>query len=164
MLQFINRTGRILVTATLVGTFLSTVPLYGGHAQQAPAQPSATQPGPTMATHAEHSADRSEKRIKALHDKLRITAAQEAQWDSVAQAMRDNGKTIRASMMDRTTRLKTMTAVDDLKSYQIMADEHSDGLKRLIPAFEALYASMTPAQQKHADHVFGEHQRHRAHV
>jgi hypothetical protein len=158
MLQYINRTGRILATATLVGTFLSTVPLHDGHAQQA-----STQSGSTTATHARHSVDRSEKRIKELHDKLRITAAQEPLWHNVAQAMRDNGKTIRASMTDRTTRLKTMTAIDDLKSYQIMADEHSDGLKRLIPAFEALYASMTPAQQKHADRVFGEHQRHRAH-
>jgi hypothetical protein len=152
MLQYINRTGRILATATLVGTFLSTVPLHNLHAQQT-----------TTAIHAKHSADRSEKRIKELHDKLRITAAQEPLWHNVAQAMRDNGKTIRASMTDRTTRLKTMTAIDDLKSYQIMADEHSDGLKRLIPAFDALYASMTPAQQKHADRVFGEHQRHRAH-
>jgi protein CpxP len=163
MLQYINRTGRILATATLVGTFLSTVPLHGGQAQQAPIQPSVSQPGPATATHTKHSADRSEKRIKELHDKLRITAAQEPLWGNVAQAMRENGKAIRASMTDRTTRLKTMTAVDDLKSYQIMADEHSDGLKRLIPAFEALYAGMTPAQQKHADRVFGEHQRHRAH-
>jgi hypothetical protein len=158
MLQYINRTGRILATATLVGTFLSTVPLHNLHAQQ-----TSTRSGPTTAIHAKHSADRSEKRIKELHDKLRITAAQEPLWHNVAQAMRDNGKTIRTSMTDRTTRLKTMTAIDDLKSYQIMADEHSDGLKRLIPAFDALYASMTPAQQKHADRVFGEHQRHRAH-
>jgi hypothetical protein len=157
MLQFINRTSRTLATAALVGTFLSTVPLHGGHAQQAPGQPSATQPGPTTATHGKRSA---ENRIKELHDKLHITAAQEPLWHNVAQAMRDNGKTIRASMIDRSTRLKTMTAVDDLKSYQILADEHSDGLKRLIPVFEALYAGMTPDQQKHADHVFGQHQRH----
>jgi hypothetical protein len=38
----------------------------------------------------------------------------------------------------------------------------SAGLKRLIPAFESLYASMTPEQQKRADKVFGQHQ-HRSH-
>jgi hypothetical protein len=164
MLQFINRAGRTLATATLVGTLLSAVPLHDGHAQQAAARPSASQPAQSTATHIKHSSDRSEKRIKELHDKLRITAGQEPLWGNVAQTMRDNGQTIRTRMTDRSTRLKAMTAVDDLKSYQIVADEHSEGLKRLIPAFEALYASMTPDQQKNADRVFGQHQRHHAHA
>jgi hypothetical protein len=155
MSQFTIRAGRAIAGATLVGAFLSTVPLHESRAQQANPPTQVMMPG-----HAKHSADRSEARIKELHNKLHITAAQETLWGNVAQAMRDNGKTFRASMTDRSTRLSTMTAVDDLKSYQIVADEHSDGLKRLIPAFEALYASMTPAQQKHADRVFGEHQRH----
>jgi hypothetical protein len=154
MSQFTTRAGRAIAAATLFGAFLSTVPLHESHAQQA------NPPTQAMAGHHKHAADRSEARIKELHNKLQITAAQETLWGNVAQTMRDNGKTFQASMTDRSTRLKTMTAVDDLKSYQIVADEHSDGLKRLIPAFEALYASMTPAQQKHADHVFGEHQRH----
>jgi hypothetical protein len=154
MSHFTIRAGRAIAAATLFGAFLSTVPLHEGHAQQA------NPPTQVMPGHAKHVADRSEARIKELHDKLHITAAQETLWGNVAQTMRDNGKTFHASMTDRSTRLKTMTAVDDLKSYQIVADQHSDGLKRLIPAFEALYATMTPAQQKHADHVFGEHQRH----
>ena len=154
MLQFINRAGRTLAAATLLGALLSTVALHEGRAQQA------TQPAQAMTAHAKHAADRSEQRIKELHDKLHITAAQESLWGNVAQAMRDNGQAMRASMMDRSTRLKTMTAVDDLKSYQVLADQHSDGLKRLVPAFEALYASMTPEQRKRADHVFGEHQHH----
>jgi len=162
MPQFINRVGRTLASATLLAAFLVTVPLHDGRAQQSPAQPSATQPAPGKATRAKHSADRSAERIKELHDKLGITAAQEPAWDKVAQTMKANGDAIRASMTDRSTRLKTMTAVDDLKSYQAVADEHSAGLKRLIPAFEALYASMTPEQQKRADKVFGQHQ-HRSH-
>jgi hypothetical protein len=36
----------------------------------------------------------------------------------------------------------------------------ADGLKRLIPSFEALYGKMTPTQQKNADRIFGEQQRH----
>jgi hypothetical protein len=155
MSQFTIRAGRAIAAATLFGAFLSIVPLHESRGQQA-TPPTQVMPG----HHARHAADRSEARIKDLHDKLHITAAQETLWGSVAQTMRDNGKTLRASVTDRSTRLKTMTAVDDLKSYQIVADQHSDGLKRLIPAFEALYASMTPAQQKHADRVFGEHQRH----
>ena len=154
MFQLINRAGRTLATAALLGALLSAVALHEGRAQQA------TQPAPAITANAKHAADRGEHRIKELHDKLRITAAQEALWGTVAQAMRDNGQAMRADMTDRSTRLKTMTAVDDLKSYQVLADQHADGLKRLIPAFEALYAGMTPQQQKRADHIFGEHQRH----
>jgi hypothetical protein len=116
----------------------------------------------TNAKHAKHMMDHSEARIQELHDKLHITADQEALWGVVAKVMRDNSNTLQASMADRSAKLKdkTLSAVDDLKSFQVIADQHSEGLKSLIPAFEALYASMTPDQQKHTDHVFGEHQRH----
>jgi len=159
--QFINRTGPRLATAMLLGTLLSTVALQGGHAQQAAAPAPTVQQASSTAPDGKRTAAQSEKRIKELHDKLHITAGQEPLWSPVAQVMRDNGQAMRASMTDRSTRLQRMTAVEDLKSYQIVADQHSDGLKHLIPAFEALYASMTPDQQKHADHVFSEH--HHAH-
>jgi len=160
MFQFINLAGRGFVTATVLGTLLAVVPLHGGQAQHA----ASTVQTVSTTTDAKHAADRSEKRIAELHAKLHITAAQEPLWSNVAQAMRDNIQAMRASMTDRSTRLRTMTAIDDLKSYQVVADQHSEGLKHLIPAFEALYASMTPDQQKHADHVFGEHQPgHHAH-
>src|SRR5215471_18293365 len=35
-------------------------------------------------------ADRVESRIKSLHDHLKITSAQEPQWNAVAQVMREN--------------------------------------------------------------------------
>lgn len=157
MSQFIIRAGRALAAATVFGALISTVPLQASQAQTV-AQAQGTAPAP-MKVHAKPSADRMELRIKQLHDQLHITAAQETLWAPVAQAMRDSGTAMRASMVDRSTRLKTMTAVDDLKSYEVIADKHAEGLKQLIPAFETLYVSMTPAQQKNADHVFGEHQR-----
>ena len=79
----------------------------------------------------------------------------------MAQVMRANAQKMRDNVTDRSARLKSMNAVDDLRSYQKITDEHADGLKRLLPAFEALYAKMSPAQQKNADHVFGD-QQHRA--
>ena len=159
MSQFTLRAGRSIVAATLFGAFLSTVPLYESHAQ------TADQPMPMMAghaKHAKHAADQGAARIQELHDKLHITADQEVLWGAVAQVMRDNMTAMQSSMADRSTRLtqKDVTAVDDLKSFQAIADQHSDGLKRLIPAFEALYSGMTPDQKKNADHVFAEHQRH----
>lgn len=104
-----------------------------------------------------------EARIAELHKQLRITADQEALWGNVAQVMRENEQKMHDQITARSAKLTTMTAVDDLRSYRRIADEHADGLKRLVPAFEALYAQMTPAQQKHADYVFGEHQKHAQH-
>jgi periplasmic protein CpxP/Spy len=160
MPQFNYRAGRAVAAATLLGAFLSTAPLQAGQAQQAAPQPQAAMPAPSATAAAKHKADRSEQRIKALHDNLRITADQEALWGTVAQAMRDNMQAMRATGTDRATRLKTMNAVEDLQSYQAVANQHAEGLKRLVPAFQSLYASMTPAQQKHADQVFGARQHH----
>ncbi len=47
-----------------------------------------------------------------------------------------------------------MTAVDDLRSYSAITDAHAEGLKKFIPVFEALYASMSDAQKKNVDTLF----------
>ncbi len=102
---------------------------------------------------------RREARIMELRKRLEITAAEETLWNAVAQIMRDNAATFRANVPDRSKGPDTSTAVEDLKAFQIIADEHANGLRKLIPAFEALYASMPPAQQKRADQVFRKHER-----
>jgi hypothetical protein len=152
MFKSIDRAAGVLATATFLGALAFATPTLA--ADQAP------QVAATDATHAgRNSVDRVEQHITGLHDKLHITADQEAQWAKVAQVMRDNAATIRTRIDERSTGLKGMTAIDDLKSYRMLADEHADGLKRLIPVFETLYVAMTPDQQKNADRVFGEHQR-----
>ena len=40
-----------------------------------------------------------------------------------------------------------MSAVDDLKSYGQVADVHADGIRRLTPAFQMLYDSMSDASR-----------------
>lgn len=102
-----------------------------------------------------------EDRIKTLHEKLKITSAQEPQWDAVAQAMRDNANAIHALIEERHQNAKTMTAVDDLESYEKITDQHADGLKKLIPVFQTLYDTMSPEQKANADKVFGQFEGHR---
>ena len=111
-------------------------------------------PAPVVKTPA---GDRVEARIKELHTKLNITPAQEEQWNNVAQAMRDNAKTMEPLIKARLEKARTMTAIDDLKSYSAIADAHADGLKKFIPAFEPLYAGMSDAQKKSADTLFRQH-------
>jgi protein CpxP len=96
-----------------------------------------------------------ETRIKRLHDLLKITPAQDAQWHDVAQVMLDNASSIDSAVKDRVRMTKGMTAIDDLQSYEAIVDAHAQGIKNLAIAFKPLYASMPEAQQKNADAVFG---------
>ena len=118
-------------------------------------------PGPVFAAKAS-SEDRVETRIKDMHAKLKITQAQEDQWAKVAQVMRDNEKTIEPLIKARVENAKTMTAVDDLKSYAEITDAHADGIKKFTPVFATLYASMSDAQKKDADTLFHHHGRTKA--
>ena len=99
------------------------------------------------------SEDRVEARIKDLHAQFKITQPQEDQWSKVAQVMRDNGK--KMDVLTKTRAEKAdMNAVDDLKSYGEITDEHADGIKRFTPIFKTLYDGMPDAQKKNADAVF----------
>lgn len=98
--------------------------------------------------------DRVEARIQNMHAKLHITPAQEDQWNKVAQVMRDNSSAIEPLIQDRADHAKTMTAVDDLKSYGEITDAHADGIHKFTPVFTALYASMSDEQKKQADILF----------
>ena len=103
-----------------------------------------------------HSA-RVESRISEMHTKLKITQAQEGQWNNVAQAMRDNAKTLDTLTQARISNANTMTAIADLKSYSEITDAHADGLKKFVAAFQPLYDSMSDAQKKEADMLFQGH-------
>jgi periplasmic protein CpxP/Spy len=101
--------------------------------------------------------ERVEVRISELYAKLKITPAQEELWNKVTKVMRDDSKTMEALIKERSEKESTMTAVDDLKSYSAITEAHADYLKKLIPVFEPLYASMSDAQKKSADTLFRHH-------
>jgi len=96
-----------------------------------------------------------EMRIKMLHDRLMITKDQEAAWNDVANAMRDNETQLSGLIADRQKNTGTMTAVEDMQSYQKIAQAHADGIGKVIGPFTTLYNSMSDAQKKNADKVFG---------
>ena len=76
--------------------------------------------------------------------------------------MRDNAQTMDGLTQARIDKAKTMTAVDNLQSYSAIVEAHAEGLKKFVPAFEALYASMSDAQKHQADNVFREYRDRRA--
>jgi periplasmic protein CpxP/Spy len=142
---------RTVAIAALMGaTFLAT-PLAATRAL-AQAAPAAT---PVASAAAETRGETVEQRITNLHAALKITPAEEAQWNGVAQAMRENAAAMdKLVATDRTTPPQNMTAVQDLQNYQQFAQAHVDGLKNLSSAFSTLYNAMPDTQKKVADQVF----------
>jgi len=118
-------------------------------------------PGVVLAVDKDAHEDRAEMRVKDMHAKLKITPAQEEQWSKVAQAMRDNAKTMDTLTQARKGHAKDVTAVDDLKSYGEITEAHADGIRKLTPVFADLYAGMSDEQKKDADTLFrhGDHKR-----
>jgi hypothetical protein len=101
-----------------------------------------------------------EERISSLHASLKITAEEESNWAAVAQAMRDNDAAMQKLVAARTAAsAQTVSAVDDLKSYEQFAQAHVEGLKNLIASFQTLYGTMPDSQKAIADKVF-EHAGH----
>ncbi len=96
-----------------------------------------------------------EQRIATLRTALKITQAEDANWNAVAQAMRENAANMDKLIAEgRTTAPQSMSAMDDLKMYQKLSQAHVDGLKNLISSFSTLYSAMPDAQKKVADAVF----------
>jgi hypothetical protein len=137
----------IAAVAFLSAAFLAT-PMAVVFAADAPAAASGK-------AAVEGQAETVEQRIASLHTSLKITADEEANWKPVAQAMRDNAAAMEKLAAARTAQApQVMSAVDDLKSYEVFAQAHVDGLKNLIASFQTLYASFPDAQKKVADGVF----------
>lgn len=155
------------VAATLLGTIVFASPLFAASGDlyqpasspavrmtlaQASAEAMTAPPASEAASKA--SSDRIEARIKELHQKLHVTAAQETQWSNLAQVMRDNAKAMSDLQNQRVEDTQSMSAVDSIKSYASVIDAHQAGMTKFIPAFTALYDSMSDAQKKTADSMF----------
>ncbi|ARP86812.1 hypothetical protein CAL13_11790 [Bordetella genomosp. 9] len=150
-------------------TVLAASLLFGtaAFAQTQPAQNAGlAAPAAVTATGAAAQAngkERVEKHIKQLHDQLKITPAEEAQWAVVAQTMRDNAMEIDRLIAKREQRA-AMTALEDLDSYAQIMQANSDGVKKLAAVFAPLYNAMPDEQKRNADKVFAEsHERRAAH-
>ncbi len=112
----------------------------GSQAMQAPAVP------------------RVERQIASLQRRLRITPAQQPQWDAFTGVMRDNGRRQEAAAA-RAARPLTLTAPNDLRAHAAAAQAQADSMARLVPAFDAPYAALSPDQRAAADQVFRQFER-----
>lgn len=146
---------KIISTVILAGCFAGAACAQTASTTAPMATPSAATA--TMGPAAKMDAKRDmriEQHIKDLHAKLKITAAEEAQWEPVAKTMRDSAGELDQVLDKRDAMIATASAVDDLNAYAAIAQAHADSVKKLSTVFGPLYASMPDDQKKLADEVF----------
>ena len=136
---------------------------------QSPAPQGATPPPPAAASPlaghpvpGKNAEERVERRIKELHAQLRITPTEQPQWDQFAEVMRQNARDMDQAFIQRAQQFETMNAVQNMQSYEQLAEEHAQHVQKLVPAFQALYDAMPDQQKQLADQVFRENAEGRA--
>src|SRR6516225_2602315 len=97
--------------------------------------------------------ERVEIRISDLHEKLRITPAQEPQFKAYADVMRSNAQAMQA-LLQQEVQDAEATAVNVLRSYERLTATHAEAMTKLVPIFETLYISLSEEQKKVADKIF----------
>ena len=120
------------------------------------AKPAAAQPSP-LAGHpaaGKNAEERVEQRIKELHAQLRITAAERPQWDQFVQVMRENARDMDQAWLQRVDQFQSMNALQNMQSYEQIAEQHAQHLQKLVPAFQSLYNAMPDQQKQLAHQVF----------
>lgn len=108
--------------------------------------------------------ERVEQRITHLHTQLRITPAQQSQWDQFARVMRENSNDMYQTLEQRGTGFKSMNAAENMQSYAKIARQHAEDTQKLATTFQALYGTMPDEQKKNADTVFRARGEHHGHI
>lgn len=145
-----------LVTTTLVSLALAAAaPLAAAQATA----PDASQP--RQAQRPDHGkrdarlpSERVEARLAEAKAKLKITSAQEAQWNAFADVTRKHAKaadeTIK-TMRDGQRSQQKLTAVERLERRQKFAATQSQRLTEVLAAAKPLYAALSAEQKAIAD-------------
>jgi len=94
-------------------------------------------------------------RMAFFKAELKITPAQEAQWQQVEAAMRENAKTLDQTITTAQQNRTGTNAIQRLELRDQFAKVRSDNDDRFLAAFKPLYASLSPEQQRMADQLIG---------
>jgi hypothetical protein len=99
--------------------------------------------------------EHTEAQIKQLQGALNITKAQEESWNNLTMVMRENAKDMDALFTKaRAEETETRNAVEQMKFHSQITEAQLDQLKKLIPPFEAFYASLSDEQKSITDTIF----------
>ena len=104
---------------------------------------------------------RVEARLAYLRTALRITDAQQPQWESFANVMRSQARAMDNRFAQRRAQFEAqrgqprpqLTAIERLERMQARTNERSQRLGEVVNAAKPLYASFSPEQRQIADEL-----------
>ncbi len=156
-----------LGTPFLAAALLTSVAAVALHPASAQTSPTPANSGAAATDARHHATDRLlpgqlvDGRIAFLKAELKITPAQEAQWQQVAAAMRESASALDQAMMTARQDRGTLNAVQRIALRGQFAKMRADNDARLLAAFKPLYASLSPEQQQMANQLAAaHHERH----
>jgi protein CpxP len=144
----------LLLAAAVGGTGAISIPVQPAQAQAAAPAPQQRPPAPPRSPRASHI----EGRIAYLKAEFKITPAQEAQFEKVAQTMRQNADERRQAFgqprVDQSPPPSALQRLETQARFSALRAQHAD---RFLAAFRPLYDSFSPEQKKAADEVMAPH-------
>jgi periplasmic protein CpxP/Spy len=159
-----------LRTSLLAGALLASIAAVGtapAFAQTSPANGAAqSEPSHRMAPRM-LPGQLVEGRIAFLKAELKITPAQEPEWNKFATALRDNAKALDQAIMTARQEHGAKDVVTRIALRSDFATVRAENDVRLLGAIRPLYAKLSPEQQQMANQLFTQHgwherERHRA--
>ncbi|MGE3279660.1 MAG: Spy/CpxP family protein refolding chaperone [Alphaproteobacteria bacterium] len=114
--------------------------------------PAAQKPGAATRQTAPAS-DPVDAKLAEIKQRLNITAAQQPQFESFANVVKQNAQAMEV-LMQKAQKDARQNAVESLRMAASFAQTEADNLKRLVPALETLYASLLEQQKQTADRLF----------
>jgi periplasmic protein CpxP/Spy len=145
--------GAVLILSLGVAANGATAQTGNGPVQAQAQAPAAQKPG-AAAKQAAPAGDPIEAQLGEIKKRLSITPAQQPQFEQFATIVKQNAQTMEALMQKATTQGAQRNAVEGLRTAASFAQTEADNLKRLVPALEELYASLSEQQKRAADQLF----------
>jgi Spy/CpxP family protein refolding chaperone len=147
---------QLLAGAALAIALAVTGTVATGLAQNAAPTPSSPSGAPAHHTHA--PGGHIDGRIAFLKAELKITDAQQPQFDKLAGVMRENSESMRQAFDSlRANRDAPSNAVQRLETRARLAALQSQASQRYLDAFKPLYDSLSDDQKQTADELIGHH-------
>lgn len=154
---------KLIISALVAAGFAAAVPLTM-------AQTANPAPGVAQGQHAQRShhgkqafslpSERVEARLAYIKTALKITDAQQTQWDNFAGVMRKQAKEGDVRFQERRTKMAVNTerkhpnAIERLEHQQAFMAKASAQIGERLTVQKPLYAALSPEQQQVADKVF----------
>jgi hypothetical protein len=157
---------KLLLTTLVSATFVAAAAPVA-FAQSAPDQPAAQgqrfahRGGEQRSTRL--PSERVEARLAYLKTALKITDAQEAQWNTFADTLRSHAKASDERMKARHAQRAQLNAIERMERRQARMAQASQRLAERLAAVKPLYAALSPEQQQVADELFAQGNRRAGH-